>query len=200
MPVALAVVANPFRFNSSTSGAAVLDPFQLLNLPRGFDLDDCVLRGALIKASLQWHPDRFALAAEAEREKAEEHMADLNQAFVMLSHPLQRAETLLALSGFALGDGTDQTSSPSFLMEMMELKEEAEAAQKSEDPERIAQMRKRIQEDIDQRVEQLKDSFRAWQEADYCPGTLTPLRALLTEAVYLQRTLDGLQVTTLIQP
>lgn len=177
----------------------MLDPFQLLNLPRGFDLDDCVLRGALIKASLQWHPDRFALESAGEREKAEDHMADLNEAFVMLSHPLQRAETLLALAGFALGDGTDQTSSPMFLMEMMELKEEADAVQKSEDIDRIGQMRARIQADIDQRVEQLKESFRAWKEADYCPGTLTPLRALLTEAVYLQRTLDGLQVTNMFQ-
>lgn len=177
----------------------MLDPFQLLNLPRGFELDDCVLRGALIKASLLWHPDRFALGSKEEREKAEDHMADLNHAFTMLSHPLQRAETLLALSGFALGEGTDQTSSPTFLMEMMELKEDADDVLKSEDADRIGQMRRRIQEDIDQRVEQLKNSFRAWKAADYCPGTLTPLRALLTEAVYLQRTLDGLQVTTLFQ-
>lgn len=177
----------------------MLDPFQILNLPRGFDLDDCVLRGALIKASLKWHPDRFALGSPEEREKAEDVMADLNEAFVMLSHPLKRAETLLALSGFALGDGTDQTSSPMFLMEMMELKEEADTVQKSEDIDRIGQMRARIQVDIDQRVEQLKKSFRAWKEADYCPGTLTPLRALLTEAVYLQRTLDGLQASTMFQ-
>jgi len=177
----------------------MLDPFQLLNLPRGFDLDDCVLRGALIKASLRWHPDRFALATEAEREKAEQHMADLNQAFTMLSHPLQRAETLLALSGFALGEGTDQTSSPTFLMQMMELKEEADAVQQSQDPDRIGQMRARIQTDIDARVHSLKNSFRAWKEADFCPGTLTPLRAQLTEAIYLQRTLDGLRVSFLFQ-
>jgi len=177
----------------------VLDPFQLLNLPRGFDLDDCVLRGALIKASLQWHPDRFAMASVEERDKAEAHMADLNQAFAMLSHPLRRAETLLALSGFALGEGTDQTSSPAFLMQMMELKEEADMVQQSQDPDRIGKMRARIQADIDQRVDGLKSSFRAWKEADFCPGTLTPLRAQLTEAIYLQRTLDGLRVSFLFQ-
>ncbi|MDA0667059.1 MAG: Fe-S protein assembly co-chaperone HscB [Planctomycetota bacterium] len=177
----------------------MLDPFQLLNLPRGFDLDDCVLRGALIKASLQWHPDRFALGTEEQRDKAEDHMADLNEAFAMLSSPLQRAETLLALSGFALNEGTDQTSSAAFLMRMMELKEEADDALKSDDVVRIGEMRRRIQEDIAHRVEQLRDSFRAWKAADYCPGTLTPLRALLTEAVYLQRTLDGLQITTMFQ-
>ena len=80
----------------------MLDPFLLLNLPRGFDLDDCVLRGALIKASLRWHPDRFALAPEEERQEAELHMAELNQAYSMLVDPLQRAETLLALAGFPL--------------------------------------------------------------------------------------------------
>ncbi|MGB0952376.1 MAG: Fe-S protein assembly co-chaperone HscB [Planctomycetota bacterium] len=173
----------------------MLDPYLILKLPRGFDLDDCVLRGALIKASLQWHPDRFALASEEERLEAEVHMAELNEAHAMLADPLQRAETLLALSGFPMGDGTDQTSSPEFLMEMMELKEDAENALQSQDSMRIAKLRDRIQEDLQQRIVGLTAAFRSWQEADFCPGPLTPLRALLTEAVYLKRTLDGLQPT-----
>ncbi|MHC4822932.1 MAG: Fe-S protein assembly co-chaperone HscB [Planctomycetota bacterium] len=171
----------------------MLDPFLLLNLPRGFDLDDCVLRGALIKASLQWHPDRFALATAEERQQAEEHMAELNEAFESLSDPLRRAETLLALSGFPLGEGTDGTSSPQFLMEMMELKEEADEALKSEDPTRVILMRERIASDLQDRIAALTAAFRAWKQADFCPGTLTPLRAALTEATYLQRTLDSLQ-------
>lgn len=173
----------------------MLDPYLILKLPRGFDLDDCVLRGALIKASLQWHPDRFALASEEERLEAEAHMAELNEAHAMLADPLQRAETLLALSGFPMGDGTDQTSSPEFLMEMMELKEDAENALQSQDAMRIAKVRDHVQEDLKQRIAGLTAAFRSWQEADFCPGTLTPLRALLTEAVYLKRTLDGLQPT-----
>ena len=173
----------------------MLDPFLLLNLPRGFDLDDCVLRGALIKASLRWHPDRFALAPEEERQEAEVHMAKLNQAYSMLVDPLQRAETLLALAGFPLGEGTDHTSSPEFLMEMMELKEEADGLQRGGDAEGVGRMRTKIQEDLQRRVKQLTTAFRAWAKADYCPGTLTPLRAKLTEAIYLQRTLAGLRPT-----
>lgn len=175
----------------------MLDPYLILNLPRSFDLDDCVLRGALIKASLQWHPDRFALASEEERLEAERHMAELNEAHAKLADPLERAETLLALSGFPMGEGTDQTSSPEFLMEMMELKEEAETAVRSGDPERVAKLRVRVEEDLKQRIVGLTAAFRSWQEADFCPGTLTPLRALLTEAVYLKRTLEGLAPTPL---
>lgn len=171
----------------------MLDPFLLLNLPRGFDLDDCVLRGALIKASLQWHPDRFALAPAEERLQAEEHMAELNQAFEMLSDPLRRAETLLSLSGFPLGEGTDGTSSPEFLMEMMELKEEADEARKAGESTRLSALRDCVAAEIQQRIAELTTAFRAWKEADFCPGTLTPLRAALTEATYLQRTLDSLQ-------
>lgn len=175
----------------------MLDPYLILNLPRSFDLDDCVLRGALIKASLQWHPDRFALAPESERLEAEHHMAELNEAHAMLADPLRRAETLLALSGFPMGEGTDQTSSPEFLMEMMEMKEEADAVVRSGDPQRVAGFREHIQADLKQRIAGLTSAFRSWQKADFCPGTLTPLRALLTEAVYLKRTLDGLQPTPL---
>lgn len=171
----------------------MLDPFLILNLPRGFDLDDCVLRGALIKASLQWHPDRFALAPAEERLEAEEHMAELNEAFELLSDPLRRAETLLALSGFPLGEGTDGTSSPAFLMEMMELKEQADDVLKAGDPADVLSLRERVAAEIQERIAGLTSAFRAWKEADFCPGTLTPLRAALTEATYLQRTLDSLQ-------
>ncbi len=172
------------------------DPFLLLNLPRGFDLDDCVLRGALIKASLDWHPDRFALASEQERQRAEAKMAELNEAYAQLRDPLQRAEILLSLAGFPLGEGSDHTSSPEFLMEMMEWKEKAAEHEKGDNPEQLHVFCQQLQQEIDQRVEKLRDGFRAWQKADYCPGTVAPLRALLTEAIYLQRTLDSLQEAT----
>ena len=169
------------------------DPFLLLNLPRGFDLDDCVLRGALIKASLRWHPDRFALASAQERQRAEAKMAELNEAYAQLRDPLRRAEILLSLAGFPLGEGSDHTSSPEFLLEMMEWKEQAAAVEKGCDPEQQQLFCQQLQQEIDQRVEKLRQGFRAWQDANYCPGTVAPLRTLLTEAKYLQRTLDSLQ-------
>jgi len=79
---------------------------------------------------------------------------------------------------------------------MMEWKEQAAALEKGNHPEQVQAFCQQLQQEIDQRVEKLRQGFRAWKEADYCPGTVTPLRALLTEAIYLQRTLDRLQELT----
>jgi len=169
------------------------DPFTLLELPHTFDLEACVLRGALLKGSLEWHPDRFALASEDERAAAEERMASLNRAHEKLSDPLQRAEALLALHGHALGNGTDQTSSPMFLMEMMEMKEEAEGALSSGDGERLEKVSAALRANEHDRIHGITLAFRDWEAADRPDEQLDQLRGLVTEAVYVRRTLDGIR-------
>ena len=171
----------------------MLDPFTLLELPHTFDLEACVLRGALLKGSMQWHPDRFALATEIERAEAEDRMASLNRAHQKLSDPLQRAEALLTLHGHALGDGTDQTSSPMFLMEMMEIKEEAETALSSGNNERLAAITASLKGNEQQRIQAITRAFRDWEAADRPDQQLDGLRGLVTEAVYVRRTLDGIR-------
>ena len=169
------------------------DPFTLLELPHTFDLEACVLRGALLKGSLRWHPDRFALASAVEREVAEDHMAALNQAHEKLSDPLHRAESLLALHGHALGNGTDQTSSPMFLMEMMEMKEEAEAALASGDVARLEKIRLALRANEHQRIHAITLAFRDWETAGRPDAQLDQLRGLVTEAVYVRRTIEGMR-------
>jgi molecular chaperone HscB len=171
----------------------MLDPFTLLDLPHSFDLESCVLRGALLKGSLRWHPDRFALASEGKREEAERRMAELNDAHAQLVDPLHRAEALLALHGQALGNGTDRTSSPAFLMEMMELKEEAEAAFAGGDDARLQQVLARLREDEHERIVAITRAFREWEAADRPDAALQGLRGLVTEAVYVRRTLEGIR-------
>jgi molecular chaperone HscB len=169
------------------------DSFTLLELPHTFDLEACVLRGALLKGSLQWHPDRFALASEEKRAEAEDRMASLNHAHEKLIDPLHRAEELLSLHGHALGNGTDQTSSPIFLMEMMEIKEEAEEALQSGDRARLAIATASLRENEQERIHAITLAFRDWEAAERPNSQLDQLRGLVTEAVYVRRTLDGIK-------
>lgn len=171
------------------------DPFALLGLPHTFDLEACVLRGALLKCSLEWHPDRFALASAEQRAEAEEHMAALNHAHEQLSDALKRAEALLALHGQALGDGTDRTSSPAFLMEMMERKEEADSAAASGDLARIEASRAALEADEKSHIRGITEAFRGWEAEGRPDAGLGGLRGLVTEAVYIRRTLEGLAPT-----
>jgi molecular chaperone HscB len=118
-------------------------PFDVLGLAPTFALEAQALEQKLFEASLQWHPDRFALAPEAERLDAEDRMAAINQAHDQLVDPLNRAEVLLnAVRQLSSADGNgneldqnDPASSsaarnadPAFLMAMMELREEVEVA------------------------------------------------------------------------
>ena len=101
------------------------DPFELLGLPRSFQIRREELDHAHLQASMLWHPDRFVLRPEHERLTAEDKMASINDAYSCLKDPLARALALLKSEGFSMTEGTDTTSSPDFLMAMMELKEEA---------------------------------------------------------------------------
>ncbi len=109
--------------------------FEVLGLEPCFALDAAELEQKLIEASLRWHPDRYALAPQADRLAAEDQMAAINEAHDALADPLNRAEILLtAANAGPEGDGqnpnlhADRNADPMFLMEMMELREEVEAA------------------------------------------------------------------------
>lgn len=169
-----------------------LDPFATLGMARGFALDEAVLHRRHLELSLRWHPDRFALRPAEERLRAEDEMARLNQAYEVLRDPVRRADALLALEGSPGAGGTDATSSPEFLMEMMEMKEEAAAA---------AGDRARLQELLcGLNVRLAGELARIGQALDPLPGEpaaraarLAEARARLTRVAYLRRTREGIE-------
>lgn len=152
------------------------DPFALLGVPATYALDSAMLRGALLRGSAESHPDRFAMAPEAERLAAETRMTTLNAAFQALSDPLRRAEALLRLVG---ADTAGRSAPPDFLMEMLELREAVEggdttAADTLRDRETAA-------------MAALATAFADWEAADMPADGAAPLADRLVEATYLQR-------------
>lgn len=125
MPRAPVAAANP---SPSERAARV---FALYGLAPSFDIDLSDLEDRLRKASLAWHPDRFALQGEDARLEAEDKMAEFNDAFPLLAKPAKRAELLLNWLGAAPTQGTDAEAGPEFLMQMMELREEADDARRA---------------------------------------------------------------------
>ena len=173
-----------------------MDPFECLGLNARFQIDSEELRSAHTKAGLVWHPDRFALRPESERIEAEDHMAAINEAYAVLRDPIKRAEALLANDGFSMDEGTDTTSTPEFLMSMMELKEEAEEARRSGDAQRIELMRgrlKSLEEDAMSEVVQLFDELMVLPAER--PSILEKVRSILQRANYHRRTRESLQAS-----
>lgn len=65
-----------------------VDPYEVLGLHRGGDLDAATLKRAYRKAALRWHPDKVS---EAEKELAEKRFIEIAWAYDVLSDPAQRA-------------------------------------------------------------------------------------------------------------
>jgi molecular chaperone HscB len=102
--------------------AAGEDPFALLGLSPGFDVDLAALERAFFERSKALHPDRVVGASAAERVAVLSRSRALNDAYQLIKRPVARAEYLLARAGVAIGD--NERLDPAFLMEILELREE----------------------------------------------------------------------------
>jgi len=114
------------------------DPFGLLGLPVQYDLDPQVIERAFFDRSRELHPDKFASAPAAERVAALSRSRALNDAYQVVKKPVARAEYLLARAGMTIGD--NERLDPTFLIEILELREElaeARAAGQLADVERL---------------------------------------------------------------
>jgi molecular chaperone HscB len=122
-------VANPFNSKlaqTSSSLAPGDDPFALLGLAPAYDVDLAALERAFFERSKQQHPDRAGATTAAERIATMSRSRALNDAYQLIKKPVSRAEHLLVRAGVAIGD--NERLDPTFLMEILELREELAGA------------------------------------------------------------------------
>lgn len=117
--------------------------FDILSTLPAFDLDIAALEAAYLKAQRQFHPDRFVGKPQAEKMAALQKSMDINQAYETLKNPLKRAQYLLGLQGIIVGTEADSIKpSQALLMEIMELREQAEGIKNADDMnELVVQLR-----------------------------------------------------------
>ena len=114
------------------------EPFSLLGIAPSYEIDLSALEKAFFERSKELHPDRYANAPAAERVVALSKARALNDAYQILRKPVPRAEYLLSRAGVKIGD--NERLDPTFLMEILELREalaEARHAGKLADVERM---------------------------------------------------------------
>ncbi len=93
------------------------DYFQFFGLERKLALDAADLESRFHRLSRQLHPDRYARATPAERERALEASAVLNDAYRTLRDPVSRAEYVLKQQGLE----QSKAAPPELLDEVFEL-------------------------------------------------------------------------------
>jgi molecular chaperone HscB len=110
------------------------DAFDVLGLPAQFDLTPATLQAAYLALSALLHPD--AAGVSAADPDIEARAAELNAAKRTLENPESRADLLLRRLGGPTKE-QDKSLPPTFLAEMLETREEIDAAVASKDAEAI---------------------------------------------------------------
>jgi len=172
--------------------AAGIDRFAVLGLPRKFEIDLGGAEASYKDLSRQLHPDRFAKADPRARKAALARTVEINDAWRTLKDPLRRADYLLELAGFSLaGDdhkGGQMTATkkvaapPTFLVEILELRDELAEAQRANDVVKVAFMA----EEMRSRAAEAMKTIAVALEA----GRLEEGARILVALRYYQRFLD----------
>ena len=160
------------------------DPFDILGVPASFDVDGAKVRQAWLALSGRLHPDRVEAGAEPDAEIAR-RTAELNRARRILDDPEERACALLARLGGASSED-DKSLPPTFLMEIMEVRQGLEAAQAAGgDVESFREWAVDQRKDLQDRLRGLFDrAMRNDQES------LAEIRLELNVWRYLERMLE----------
>jgi molecular chaperone HscB len=157
-----------------------MDYFEFLDLPRNLTIDSKDLEKRFYALSRQLHPDLHSRKSQAEREHAEESTAVLNDAYRTLRDPVKRAEYLLKLEGFDIGEQTTKDVPPELLEEVFELNmalEEADVPQLEAARQKFEGMR--IELDAE-----LQTAFTRWDTTENREA-LAAVRGLLNRRKYI---------------
>ena len=134
--------------------------FELFGLDVGFDIDESLLGSQRRSLQQSLHPDNFVGGSGAEKRFSMQAASLVNEAYKVLSEPLQRASYLLKLQNIDLDVETDTRMAPEFLMAQMEFREELEGIASAADPyAKIDSVRASLQHQVDQVSSQFQSAF-----------------------------------------
>ncbi len=165
------------------------DYFEFFDLPHNLAIDLKDLEKRFYALSRELHPDRFARRSEAERERALEDSATLNDAYRTLRDPIARALYLLKREGFDIGEQGSKDVPPELLEEMFELNmaiEEADAPQLEASLRRFEKMRDALDSE-------LQAKFAEW-DSSHNREALSAIRGVLNRRKYITNLIDKTNV------
>jgi molecular chaperone HscB len=147
----------PF-FAHQSRNTSPMNHFELFNLPAALDIDLAALKAQFLSLQQQFHPDK----AE-DKDQALIQSSEINQAYKVLSQVDSRAAYLLSLK--KQDYHLDQSISDfEFLQDAMEIREQLDDAQGSED---LKSLRVEVQQWMDGLVREFKIDYddEDWAEA-----------------------------------
>lgn len=162
------------------------DAFAVLGLPRSFEIDPRALQAAYLRRAAALHPDR--IADPFQREEAQRSAAALNDARALLADDEQRANLLLRLAGGPAKE-EDQSLPEGFLIEMMDIRQELEAALARGDEAERARLETWARNRREQHIATVRNLFAALGDNPTREG-LAAIRRELNAWRYIERMLE----------
>ena len=142
--------------------------FELFGLAPAFALDPQALERTYRDIQSRVHPDRFASAGDAERRASLQWTTRVNEAYRVLTDPVQRAKHILELHGVDVAFETNTQMPTDFLMQQLELREELEGAVRKKDAAALDGLRcglskskSLLENEIEEAIDARKDYARA---------------------------------------
>jgi molecular chaperone HscB len=166
------------------------DYFSLFQLPVAYAINTEELIRRYQKMIARVHPDNFPLGLEAEKKWAEDYSACLNQAYIILSCPVKRANYLLTQMGFNLELETDTSMSAEFLMQQMEWQELILEAKSSNNKIEIKKCEAVIQAELLKRIEAFElciEKITLDNLADINKKNIQQAREIAREMIFLNK-------------
>lgn len=175
-----------FRRDTPRGVFSVTGYYELLGIPRSLNLSLDELQKRYYELSRQLHPDRFMQKPEAEQQRALDMSSALNDAYRMLKDPVKRAQYLLSIEGFDIGEQRSKDVPPELLEEVFELNmalEEMRAGDDSARPqlETAEKNFTGMLAQVDHQLESLFEKYDQSQSRD----VLAEIRGVLNRRKYI---------------
>jgi molecular chaperone HscB len=159
-----------------------MDPFAILGIARGFDVDLREVERAHRELARLCHPDRHVRASVSEKRQALSKAVEVNEAWRIVRDPIRRAEALLSVSGVEVGEDREPPAAAEFLMEMLEQREALSDARAARDLAGVHRLARAVEG-------RLRDTEGAFSRG-FAAGEREPLLRLLGELRFFRRFLD----------
>jgi len=174
----------------------VIEYYELFGLPRSLNLSLEDLQDRFYKLSRELHPDRFMRQPEADRQRALDMSSALNDGYRTLKDPVKRAQYLLSLEGFEIGEQRSKDVPPELLEEVFELNmalEEMRAGDASARPQ-LEQAEKNFTAMLGETDRQLQALFEQYDDS-HSRDLLGEIRNVLNRRKYIQNLVSEVERT-----
>jgi molecular chaperone HscB len=163
--------------------------FELYNIPISLQPDQSLVKERFYELSRKYHPDFYSQGTDEEQAEALEKSSLVNMAYKAFQHADETIKYVLQLKGL-LEEEEKYQLSPDFLMEVLDLNEQALDVSEQADVDRLTESIHNFQKEIYEPVETI---ITHYQDGITTEKELLQVKEYYYRKKYLDRILAGLR-------